>query len=120
MHVTLIHNHVPWQVMGIKGHDEGKLFMSLLEELDRSWGVSTGEIFSAEFGVFAHLDFTLHKPYKHVFLNFNRLLKSVNMTPKGVLSGRTQVQCPIRPCPCGTVGMLACLLAYSNLASAIT
>ena len=58
----------------------------LLDYFDREWELSKSEIFSAEFGAFVHLKFSLHVPHRHLHVVYSRLLKMIHKSGREYLS----------------------------------
>lgn len=71
--------HEPPPLHGAPG--EARL-LDLLTLLERDWEVSRKDLFSAEFGAFVHLRFSLHIPAPHVRLVLMRFLKLLHKTPR--------------------------------------
>lgn len=65
-----------------------KKLQALLQFFDREWNLPKRQIFDAEFGAFVLLGFSMHLPYKHIYLSFTRLLKLISQTSKQYLGER--------------------------------
>mmetsp|Transcript_33880 Transcript_33880/g.82150 ORF Transcript_33880/g.82150 Transcript_33880/m.82150 type:complete len:718 (+) Transcript_33880:922-3075(+) len=62
-------------------------FSLLLEFFTQEWEISLKHLFSAEWGVFAALQFRLHVKPSQVAFHFKRLLKSLGWNPRRYLGG---------------------------------
>ncbi|CAJ1956403.1 unnamed protein product [Cylindrotheca closterium] len=63
------------------------MFSSLLEFFTQEWEISLKHLFSAEWGVFAALQFRLHAKPSQVAFHYRRLLKSLGWNPRQYLGG---------------------------------
>jgi hypothetical protein len=60
---------------------------SLLEFIDGEWGVGKNELFQAEFGAYALLNFTLHVSQDYIMVIYYRLLKFLRLSSDRYLAG---------------------------------
>lgn len=69
----------------IKSRKDGDDFASLLEFFTHEWSLSLKELFAAEFGVFAALNFKLHASPSQVSFHFKRLMKTLEWSSRDYL-----------------------------------
>ncbi len=69
----------------IKSRVKGDDFDSVLEFFTHEWSLSLKELFAAEFGVFAALNFKLHATPSQVSFHFKSLMKMLQWSPKDYL-----------------------------------
>ncbi len=69
----------------IKSKRDGDDFASLLEFFTHEWSLKLKDLFGAEFGVFAALNFKLHASPSQVSFHFKRLMKTLEWSSRDYL-----------------------------------